>query len=85
MISNEIQYPVYRRTSDGRHYYQIKTAELFLEIQLVGSRAVLHRIEAALYPERLRVQDMIEGVDGHFLPSDAAVWTEVLEHYGLHE
>ncbi len=54
-----------------------------MEIQLIGSRAVLHRIHAALYPERLRVQDMVDAADGHFVPSDRVEWEEVMERYGL--
>ncbi len=83
MISNETQFPVYRRTADGRHYYHIVAADLFMEIQLIGSKAVLHRIDAALYPERLRVQDMVDANDGHFLPSGPAEWTEVSKRFGL--
>lgn len=85
MISNETQFPVYRRTADGRHYYHIVAADLFMEIQLIGSKAILHRIHAALYPERLRVQDMIDASDGHFLPSGHTEWTEVSTRFGLFE
>lgn len=85
MISNETQFPVYRRTADGRHFYHIMAADLFMEIQLIGSKAVLHRIHAALYPERLRVQDMVDAADGHFVPSDPAEWMEVSKRFGLGE
>ena len=83
MISNETQFPVYRRTADGRHYYHIVASDLFMEIQLIGSKAVLHRIHAALYPERLRVQDMVDATDGHFIPSDSVEWAAVMERFGL--
>lgn len=85
MISNETQFPVYRRTADGRHYYLIVAADQFMEIQLIGSKAVMHRVQAALYPERLRVQDMIDANDGHFVASGPGEWAEVSMRFGLVE
>ena len=61
-------FPVYRILADGRHFYRIESPLLFTEIQLIGSRAVAHRVEAKAYPEQLRVQDMIAGHGGTYLP-----------------
>ena len=67
-------FPVYRMLADGRHLYRIESPRRFTEIQLIGSRAVAHRVEATAYPEQLRVQDMITGHGGTYVSLDPGEW-----------
>lgn len=60
--------------ADGRHFYRIESPVLFTEIQIIGSRAVAHRVEAKAYPEQLRVQDMIAGHEGAYVALEAEEW-----------
>lgn len=73
-------FPVYRMLADGRHFYRIESPLLFTEIQLIGTRAVAHRVEAKAYPEQLRVQDMIAGHGGSYLPLEAEEWERQWAH-----
>ncbi|MEO8589605.1 MAG: hypothetical protein ABI432_09565 [Flavobacteriales bacterium] len=68
------RFPVYRMLADGRHFYRIEGRTRFTEIQLVGARSVVHHVDATAYPEQLRVQDMIDGHRGSYLPLEAEEW-----------
>lgn len=70
-------FPVYRQLADGRHFYRIEGPTRFTEIQRMGGRLVVHLVEAQAYPELVRIEQMIQATDGHFLPLDPAEW-EVL-------
>ncbi|HMC96376.1 MAG TPA: hypothetical protein VKG92_01870 [Flavobacteriales bacterium] len=65
---------MYRQLNDGRHFYRIESAVGFTEIQMVGGRGVVHRVDASAYPEQLRIQDMIDGMGGRYLPLEAGEW-----------
>jgi hypothetical protein len=67
-------FPLYRKTSDNKHFYRIEGLDRFTEIQVMGSRSIEHQVRATQYPERLRIMDMIEGGDGRYLPMDEREW-----------
>lgn len=54
-------FPQYRRSRDGRHAYRIEGPRAFTEVQVIGSRAVIHRVKDAAYPEQVRIREMIDG------------------------
>ena len=55
-----MSFPIYRKLSNGKSFYQIESDKVFTEVQLLGKKVFKHRIEAKKYPELLRIQDMIE-------------------------
>lgn len=55
----EHSFPAFRRLHGGLHLYHIHAVDRFEELQRIGGRWVLHRVDARTYPERLRVQDML--------------------------
>jgi hypothetical protein len=67
-------FPIYRRTADGRHFYRIEAPDRFTEVQVIGSRRVLHAVEATQYPERVRIMEMIAGGEGRYLPLAEEEW-----------
>ena len=75
-------FPKFRMLVDGRHFYRIDDPEHFVEIQLVGSKRTVHEITASAYPEKVRVQQMIEMSDGLYAEIDAARWEEEWEATG---
>jgi thiamine monophosphate kinase len=79
----ENRFPIFRMLIDGRHFYRIDNAENFTEIQIVGNRRTVHRIEAKAYPEKVRVQQMIDMSDGLYAEIDAFRWEEEWEATGL--
>ncbi len=64
-----MSFPIYRKLSNGKSFYQIESDKVFTEVQLLGTKVFKHRIEAKKYPELLRIQDMIE-LKFDFLTSD---------------
>lgn len=67
----EPRFPLYRRSVNGMNWYRIESATEFTEVQRVGSRFVVHRMKAAIYPEMQRVMGLIMMEDGHVAASDA--------------
>ena len=55
-----MSFPIYRKLSNGKSFYQIESDKVFTEVQLLGTKVFKHRIVAKKYPEFLRIQDMIE-------------------------
>ena len=52
-------FPQYRKLSNEKSFYEILSDKEFIEIQLIGSRAVVHTVVAHQYPEMLRIMDML--------------------------
>ncbi len=64
-------FPLYRRSANGLNWYRIESPTVFTEIQQVGSRLVVHRIVAVIYPEKARILGLIKMDDGHAMPCTA--------------
>lgn len=58
-------FPQYRRSINGLNWYRIESATKLVEVQRIGQRYVVHRLEAIAYPERVRVMSLIDMHDGH--------------------
>ncbi len=76
-------FPQYRKLSNNKVYYQIVNERCFNEIQLIGEKAQLYRIEARQYPEMLKIRDLLElSVEGYEL-STALEFNEIVGKYNL--
>jgi hypothetical protein len=62
-----IIFPQYRRYSHGKTWYKIHSPDKFTELTVLGSRYLIHEIEAKQYPEKLRIADMLDGLDGTWI------------------
>lgn len=71
-------FPLYRQSANGSHWYRIESEASFTEVQRVGRHYVAHRLEAKIYPDRLRVAELIAMADGHTAASDRATFDAVL-------
>lgn len=58
----EWEFPQFRCLSNQRSKYKILSDRLFIEKQQLGSKYILHEIEAKQYPEILRIQDMLSAL-----------------------
>lgn len=72
------EFPVYRRLSNRRSFYKILSDLAFEEIQIMGSRRILHQITAHQYPEKLRIMDMLSCAEGLYEISDETEWQAML-------
>ena len=68
-------WPQYRRMRDGRHVYRIESYDRFTELQRIGARWVRHTVEVTVYPEMLRLREMLAGGDGLYDPITSSEWT----------
>lgn len=59
MSFEDINFPVYRKYKNGLSYFKIMSPVLFEEVQVIGSRRVVHVTEAKLFPEKTFVHDLI--------------------------
>ncbi len=73
-------FPQYRRTADGRHYYRIEAKDRFTEIQRVGNRRLIHHVTANVYPEMLRIAEMLDGSGGHYATIHEDEWDRVMDN-----
>lgn len=55
-----MDFPQYRKLSDGKSWYKIENERNFIEIQLIGSKKIIHLVEAKQYPEMLRIMEMLD-------------------------
>lgn len=76
-------FPQYRKLSNNKVYYQIINDRCFNEIQLIGEKALLHRIEAKQYPEMLRIKDLLELSIVSFEISTEKEFNEIIAKYNL--
>lgn len=76
-MNNDEQFPAYRRSHGGTHLYKITAPDRFEELQRIGKHWVLHTVVAAAYPEKVRVQEMLERA-WSFEDSDAVEWSTVM-------
>ena len=60
-----MDFPQYRKLSNDRSFYRINSNDSFDELQIMGQRVFLHRIQAEKYPEKLRIMEMLECVVGY--------------------
>jgi hypothetical protein len=54
-----MEYPQYRKLSNGQSFYMIENERKFVEIQIFGTQRIIHTINAEQYPEILRIKEML--------------------------
>lgn len=59
MDLKDINFPVYRKYKNNKSYFKIIQANLFEEIQLIGSKKVVKQTEAKQYPEMFFIRDLV--------------------------
>ena len=63
-------FPQYRKLSNEKVFYRIRTDREFDEIQLVGSKAMSFTMTATQYPDILRISELLSLADPAFLTSN---------------
>ena len=53
-------FPLYRKHTSGKNLYKISDYEHFIEIQCIGSKTLVHEVQAKTYFEKIRIQEMLE-------------------------
>ncbi|MDG1148307.1 MAG: hypothetical protein P8N52_08400 [Crocinitomicaceae bacterium] len=78
MLDKGTDFPQYRKLSNDKVFYKIVNNREFHEIQVIGTFAQLHKIEAKQYPEILKIQDMLNYTIEAFVPSSAEEYAKLL-------
>ncbi len=78
-MNNKVtDFPQYRMLSNGKSFYKITNDRHFEEVKLVGTRVFKQEFTATQYPEILRIEDMLGGMDGIYLTIDEAEWEKTI-------
>lgn len=72
------RYPFHRRSANGLHHYRVEGPQLFLEVQRVGSRRILHRVEVRMWPDQLFLSELEACAEGRYMEVDEQVWFKEL-------
>jgi len=59
MDLKDINFPVYRKYKNNKSYFKIIQADLFEEIQIVGSKKIIKQTKAIQYPEMVFIRDLV--------------------------
>ena len=71
-----IKFPLYRKYPNNKSYFKVLSAESFEEIQVVGSKYLLTRVNAQILPDRYFIADMIEA-SSHWVKIDEVEYAHV--------
>jgi hypothetical protein len=59
MDFKDINFPVYRKYKNNKSYFKIIQADLFEEIQIIGSKKIVKQTKATQYPEMVFIRDLV--------------------------
>jgi hypothetical protein len=59
MVFEDIQFPLYRKYKNNKHFFKITSAKEFEEIQIIGSKRIVRTIHAKILPEMNQVYDLV--------------------------
>ncbi len=77
MENKNTVFPQYRKLVNNKSFYKIISDRFFEEIQLVGTLKTKYCIEAKIYPEILKIKDLIEFVDDNYILSSEKEWNQM--------
>ncbi|WP_027418640.1 hypothetical protein [Crocinitomix catalasitica] len=64
-------FPIYRKYVGRNVWFKILNQNEFLEINQLGSKFLIHHINAQQYPEILLIQDMINKMEDRWEDADS--------------
>lgn len=76
------EWPQYRCMIDERHFYRIRSPKAFVELQQIGRRWVRHDVEAKVYPEQLRIADMLRASGETYRVCSVEEWQAIEDRMG---
>lgn len=76
MAFEDIQFPVYRKYKNNTTFFKISNRNLFEEIQIIGSKAVLNIVNATQLPEMNHIYDLVYNHEGLSMEITENEWLE---------
>ncbi len=74
-MNKNTDFPQYRRLKGWDVYFKIQSLNRFVEVKKMGSKWLLVTIDAIQYPEKMRIVDMIDLIEGYELLTEEE-WNE---------
>lgn len=53
-------FPKYRKYVNGQSFFKIISNNAFEEVKKVGSKFILYKVDAKIYPDKVYIQDMLK-------------------------
>lgn len=75
------KFPLYRKTPNGKSFYKISSPDELLEIQLIGSKFLVHELKAKIFPEKNLLQDLIQNKEGHWMIINENEFNVIYQRY----
>lgn len=72
-------FPIYRKYPGDTAYFEIRSAEEFRELKIIGNHYELHHIRAQILPERTYIEDLINNPTGHYVESNEEEFNHALK------
>jgi len=76
--NEDIKFPLYRKYSNNKRFYQVLNNRELMEVQVVGSKYFVQSMVAKQYPEILFIHNLIECSCQDILPCNEEAFNEVL-------
>jgi hypothetical protein len=68
-------FPIYRKMNSFKRYYKITDSNRFVEVSFIQNAPFIQEVKATKYPEKVRIQDMIDCNYDYTEMSDAEIKT----------
>lgn len=66
-MTDQIDYPLYRKYAHGRTYFKVISEEEFEELRFENGRWVPELYKAAIYPDRTYLHELIHHPEKHWI------------------
>ena len=76
-LQSKMQFPIYRKYKNNKHFFKIINAEELEELSFIGKKLVINHLKATILPDRNFISDLI-----HDLGNTSELCTE--EEYQNH-
>ena len=65
-MTNENNFPVYRKYPGSKTYFKVHSFESFEEVKTMGGFYLIHHYKAEKLPDRNLIEDLVNGKDQYY-------------------
>ena len=77
-MQHAAKFPIYRKYANNRVFFKIISLQKFEELSVLHRGISLQIITANIYPDRVRIQDMIDNRGGYWPESSENEWNKAM-------
>ena len=77
-MQNTISFPQYRKYKNEKSFFKITSPTEWEEIQIVGSKKVLHQFTVKIMPDRNLINDMLFDYDSNWVEIEEEEYNSIL-------